>query len=315
MKNLFILWTLVLGSFCQRVYLVYAQAPTTAKIAFSSNRNGHSDIYVMNPNGRAPVRLTDHPGGELRPVWSPTGEHILFRSDRDGEWDLYIMKADGTNVQKVFEDIASRSSPSWDPNGKRIAYSQNETVYIATRDGKNVEVMTKGIYPHWSPNGKWIAFILEPPGEGGKFGIGVFDIRTRTRKMVLENPRRPFIKAVRWSSDNSKLAFSWFNPEMFHLQTIYTMNRDGSELQRITKPARSFWADRPAWSPHGDELLYQQSGNGKSHIFKTRLRSRNAKQLTKEGRNYLGDWFDPTTLPVHPQANRLTTLWGKLKEK
>ena len=40
-----------------------------------------------------------------------------------------------------------------------------------------------------------------------------------------------------------------------------------------------------------------------------------AKQLTKEGRNYLGDWFDPTTLPVHPQANRLTTLWGKLKQK
>ena len=294
---------------------VYAQAPKTAKIVFSSNRKGDFDIYVMNPDGSEPVNLARHRGGDASPVWSPTGTHILFTSNRDGAWDLYIMKADGTNVQKVFEDLARRSSPSWAPDGERIAYSQNGTVYIATRDGKNVEAVTKGIHPRWSPNEEWIAFILDPPGEGGKFGIGIFDLRTRTRRMFLDSPRRPLISSLSWAPNSSKLAFSWFNPEIFHLLTVYIMNLDGSQLKRIIKPARSFWADGPVWSPHGDELLYEHRGHGKSHIFKTRLWSRTSKQLTREGRNYAGDWFDPRVLPVQPSARLLTTQWGKLKKK
>ncbi len=36
---------------------VWAKAPTTAKIAFSSNRNGNWDIYVMNPDGSQQEQL------------------------------------------------------------------------------------------------------------------------------------------------------------------------------------------------------------------------------------------------------------------
>ena len=85
---------------------VWAKAPVTAKIAFASNRDGNSEIYIMNPDGSQQVNLTQHPAADFDPAWSPTGEQILFNSNRDGQWDLYLMDADGKNVQKVFANSA-----------------------------------------------------------------------------------------------------------------------------------------------------------------------------------------------------------------
>ena len=42
-------------------YPVFAEAPASAKIAFSSWRDGNLDIYLMNPDGSEEVRLTHHP--------------------------------------------------------------------------------------------------------------------------------------------------------------------------------------------------------------------------------------------------------------
>lgn len=49
---------------------IWAKAPSTAKIVFSSKRDGNSDIWTMNPDGSDPVRLTQHAAGDSFPVWS-----------------------------------------------------------------------------------------------------------------------------------------------------------------------------------------------------------------------------------------------------
>ena len=53
---------------------LFAQAPTTPKILFTSSRDGNREIYIMNPDGSEQVNLTQHPAGDLQAVWSPTGE-------------------------------------------------------------------------------------------------------------------------------------------------------------------------------------------------------------------------------------------------
>ena len=78
----FLLKVLVLNT---NVYLVFAKAPTTPKILFTSTRDGNREVYTMNPDGSEQVRLTQHPGNDLQAVWSPTGEKILFISDRGGD--------------------------------------------------------------------------------------------------------------------------------------------------------------------------------------------------------------------------------------
>ncbi|MDD9973332.1 MAG: hypothetical protein OXU27_04965, partial [Candidatus Poribacteria bacterium] len=63
------------------VSLLFAKAPTTPKILFTSTRDGgQRDVYIMNPDGTEQVNLTQHPAEDLEAVWSPTGEKILFTS-------------------------------------------------------------------------------------------------------------------------------------------------------------------------------------------------------------------------------------------
>jgi hypothetical protein len=44
-------------------------APDGTKIAFTSNRDGNQQIFVMNPDGSNPTRLTDGPGSNTVPDW------------------------------------------------------------------------------------------------------------------------------------------------------------------------------------------------------------------------------------------------------
>ena len=83
---------------------VLAKAPETAKIVFTSRRDGNFEIYIMNPDGSDQINLTQHRAMDSAPVWSPTGEQIFFTSDRGGIEDLYLMDADGTNVRQVFKN-------------------------------------------------------------------------------------------------------------------------------------------------------------------------------------------------------------------
>ena len=118
----FLLWGLafILGG--TQVCTVFAKAPKTAKIVFTSTRDGNSEIYIMNPDGSKQVNLTQRPSSDYAPVWSPTGEHIAFTSGHDGVHDIYLMDADGRNVRKVFQRFARRGWPAWSPDGQQLAY-------------------------------------------------------------------------------------------------------------------------------------------------------------------------------------------------
>ena len=58
-----------------------------AQIAFSSERDGNSEIYVMDDDGENLQRLTNHPDSDYSPSWSPDGKQITFMSRRD--WARY----------------------------------------------------------------------------------------------------------------------------------------------------------------------------------------------------------------------------------
>ena len=48
---------------------VWAQAPQKAQIAFSSDRDGNWEIYVMDTDGKNQRRLTNNPALDAYPSW------------------------------------------------------------------------------------------------------------------------------------------------------------------------------------------------------------------------------------------------------
>ena len=193
---------------------VLAKAPETAKIVFTSNREGNSEIYIMNPDGSDQINLTEHRANDASPVWSPTGEQILFVSDRDGIEDIYLMDADGTNVRQVFKKIIGREFPTWSPDGKVFAYQRFHTlsIYIAPTDGKDEEELTDGLFPAWFPNGSEIAFMAAKFDhiDGGLVlanpRIQIINLQTHVEEKLFPGKMEMFNPA--WAPDSAQIVFS-----------------------------------------------------------------------------------------------------------
>ena len=78
-----------------------AWSPDGRKIAFVNDRDGNSEVYVMNANGNGQRNLTRNPAFDADPAWSPDGRKIAFVSNRDGNYGVYVMNADGSGQRRL----------------------------------------------------------------------------------------------------------------------------------------------------------------------------------------------------------------------
>ena len=74
---------------------------TNGKIAFSSERDGDNEVFVMNPDGSEPTNLTNNAVFDDDPAYSPDGSKITFVSVRDGNFEIYVMNADGSAPRRL----------------------------------------------------------------------------------------------------------------------------------------------------------------------------------------------------------------------
>ena len=340
-KGLFILSIFTIALLYVSVCSVFAEAPATPKIVFTSSRDGNAEIYVMNPDGSGQVNLTHHRAADFNPVWSPTGEQILFVSNRNKTVDLYIMDADGRNVRQLFLKTLRREHPTWAPNGKKVAYTRVDVlggdvgIYVASINDGVEKRIASGMSPRWAPDTSEIAFIssdlLIPLNDG--FGgiqfketnVQIVDSRTHAKK-ELALPNFPLVFDPAWSPDNTKIAFSGVDisaiplpvllqedHNIFDEEAIYLMNRDGTSVKQVIEADGAYPSD-PTWSPSGDALVYQQQVGKDMQLFKVTLVNGISEQLTHDSSNTGADWFDPAALSVSPQPKLLTTMWSQLKK-
>jgi PKD repeat protein len=85
-----------------------AWAPDGSRIAYTSDKNGNDDIWVMQPTdgGDKQPRTDDAGASETQPSWDDTSTYILYFNNGT----LYIMKDDGTEKMPL---SVSTQSVSW----------------------------------------------------------------------------------------------------------------------------------------------------------------------------------------------------------
>ena len=309
-----------------------------AQIAFSSERDGNYEIYVMDNDGNNQQNLTNNPNNDGVPAWSPDGKRIAFISDRDGNvidnipglpiFEIYVMDNDGDNQQNLTNDPNNDAFPAWSPDGKRIAFISdrdgNAEIYVMDNDGNNQQNLTNNpdndFYPSWSPDGKRIVFASDRDGHFiGEFGITseiyLMDADGGNQQRFTENRNND--ESPSYSPDGKWIAFMADRKGNYE---IYVMDADGGNQRRLTENRGDDVS--PSWSPDGKRIAFSSErdrhpdvmqGWFTSEIYVMDADGGNQQNLTN---NPHGDanpaWFN-SPFSVSP-AGKKFTMWGWLKQ-
>jgi tricorn protease len=158
-------------------------SPDGKWIAFSSDRNGNLDVFIMPAGGGIAKQLTSHSADDAVLGWTPDGRGVLFSSQRGEDFMgmLYVVSVDGGMPWRAGPDMGNQASFS--PDGKRIAYNPKGQVYWRKyyRGAYATDVWVEDIaakkftqmtdfdgldsWPMWS-NGGDIYFVSDRDGNG-----------------------------------------------------------------------------------------------------------------------------------------------------
>ena len=303
---------------------LYVYASDAPSIAFSSNRDGDYDIYIMDIKGKNLQNLTNSPTHEFKPAFSPDGHRMAYVSSRhDGNLEIYVMNLNTKASYRLTNHPWHDDNPAWSPDGRWIAFDSNREatydIYKIEPDGENLQRLTHGGVDRnynatWSPDSQSIAFasFREAPG------IYIMDANGGNQRRLANQPQSG--RTPSWSPDGKQIAFSDIilgghqDPLFGGTRDIYTVNVDGSQLRRRTRhPSMDIFPD---WSPDGRSIVYYSRWNQKTDIYliKGGL-GRHAGRLTRHpAKDRDPTWVPTGSLSVSPTMETQTTLWGRLKQ-
>ena len=236
------------------------------RLAFSSVRDGHSKIYVLDyPFAEnTPLEIAPDTPAENTPIsWSPDGTLLLFDSVRTNSNKILVWN--GEHTFDIYEYHEQVSEVAWSPSGQ-LAFTDFYT-FILPHNGDTSEVFiwngktTVNVSqnpsgndrsPAWSKYGQ-LAFLSERNGEcdifvwdGTSINNGAPDVKTY---LNIAPELTQYFSSPTWTNTNT-IAFSGGSASDKHVQ-IYEWN--GQSAKNISQSplfhnGGQTWRDDGYWA-------------------------------------------------------------------
>ncbi|MRS02820.1 hypothetical protein EG832_06290 [bacterium] len=147
-----------------------AVSPDGSKIAFTSNRFGTREIYILDLVTNTLTQMTNSNAFEGTIDWSPDGSYIVYDVYQNEHFDLIIQSVtDQTEAPiQLTDGTTNNFHPSWSPDGSELAFvsdrSGRNSIWLArlqNPDERFIEVIGSSDadfdHPVWSPDGSRLA--------------------------------------------------------------------------------------------------------------------------------------------------------------
>ena len=193
--------------------------PITQEIVFSSSREPHDEIFLIDDEGGSgeEVRITNRANlVAYEPSLSPDGQWVVFEShvlDVEDNGVIIKYKLDGTmpyqNLTDLNEDCRQ---PNWSRAGDKILYQSFDDgqwdIWIMNSDGTDHQRVTNGsgdkTDASFSPDGQWIVY---SSNESGDEFANLFIIPVSGGEPIRTTYYEGYDGAPSWSPDGNNIAF------------------------------------------------------------------------------------------------------------
>ena len=103
-------------------------SPDGRRLAFASDRTGHSGVWVSDADGSNIVEVFSRAGKHSgTPRWSPDSQRLAFDSTAEGDFDIYVIRPGSRQPVRLTTEPGDDAMPSWAPDGKWIYFASTRT--------------------------------------------------------------------------------------------------------------------------------------------------------------------------------------------
>jgi TolB protein len=299
---------------------------TNGPIVFETNRDGNSEIYIMNPDGSEQVNLTNNPFSDVFPSLSPDSTKITFSSDRaePGNADVYVMNNDGSGVTRLTNAPGEDRGASWTSDGEKIVFHSTRDrdathtfdIFIMNPDGTNqTKLFTNGSAAYAcgdSETGKIVFNSNGDPlgtnpanGTSPTTGAPLLDFEIFTIDIDGSNVEQVTNNTVldsgpKWSPDCSQISYNSLDTTSLD---VFRIDADGSNRTNLTNAPGVFDAFS-AWSPDGQRIVFSSNRDGNFEIYTMDSSDGgNLVRLTNTaGVEFRADWGVPARVTLDDTA-------------
>ncbi len=294
-------------------------SPDGKTLAFLSDRDGSSQIYLLPLNGGEARKFSALAQEVTEYSWRPDSMALLAHSawkpadDRDGQ--------DANPLAIVYTRVAEQ----WDGLGYKQGRSQQ--LWLLPLDGEPLRITSEPVdlvQSCWSPDGTEIAFCANrrsDPDLTASMALWVLTLATGQMRRL--SPEDGLAQMPAWSPDGQHIAY-YFTPDQTEAKNCSPLivNAHGEDTPRpavskaleytsqqlIVDEMRNESFTPPGWFPDGQSLLIPIQEHGQVHLYRADTVQQQLIKLSSGNGRYLGakisndgqtitcvraDWFTP----------------------
>jgi len=206
------------------------------------------DLWVANPDGSQPKRLTVDEGIESTPFFSPDGKLIAFSAQYDGNTDVYVIPVDGGIPKRLTWHPAVDLVRGFTPDGKSVLFISPRNTFsnryaklftVPVAGGNETQLEIPNAYDaSYSPDGKYMAYT-------------------------------PLTEVFK----------QWKHYRGGSIATIQLFSFVDKSVIKIPQPEGGCNDTQPVWM--GDKIYFRSDRGGEFNLFSYDIASKEVKQLTE----------------------------------
>jgi Tol biopolymer transport system component len=262
-------------------------SPDGSSIAFTSNRDGTPDLYVVPAEGSGISRLTRTPEEETLAGWSADATRLWFAITSNDSSRLFSIDRDGTHQTEI-ATLPGRTV-RLSPDGRHVLYCAGSwtevRLFVADLDGAHARQLTDGKSvvwgPRWSPDGKSIAFTGRDAAQ--QLHIVIVNIDTGEQRQVTHlKPGEGRVQTPAWSADGRQLAAQVSEGTgVAATSHIWTIDVASGALRKLAPHTIPYLDEVPSWFPDGKRIAFQSNRTGRMEVWVMNAGGSDQRQLTK----------------------------------